>query len=140
MSERIRRPKDAAEWKQLDGELASEKDEVLAAGRESKAAYDAIAPELREVLKLRKAERQTQGLSLAEIESRSGLAESKLSHLEDDPESNATPSTLRRYATALGKKTLGAFDRSSRDGLIVQRRRQRPRRKFYEEQARRSLQ
>ncbi len=104
MSERIRRPKDAADWKQLDAELASEKYEVLAAARESKAAYDAIAPELREVLKLLKAERQTQGLSLAEIESRSGLAKSKLSHLEDDPESNPTLSTLRRYATALGKK------------------------------------
>ena len=104
MSERIRRPKNAADWKQLDAELASEKDEVLAAARESKAAYDAIAPELREVLKLLKAERQTHGLSLAEIESRSGLAKSKLSHLEDDPESNPTLSTLRRYATALGKK------------------------------------
>ncbi len=104
MSERIRRPKDATEWNQLDAELASEKDEVLAVARESKAAYDAIAPELREVLKLLKAERQAQGLSLAEIESRSGLAESKLSHLEDDPESNPTLSTLRRYATALGKQ------------------------------------
>lgn len=50
----------------------SERDEVLAAARESKGAYDAIAPELCEVLKLLKAERQTQGLSLAEIESRSG--------------------------------------------------------------------
>ena len=79
----------------------NEKEEVLAAARESKAAYDAIAPEL---LKLLKAERQTQGLSLAEMESRSGLAKSKLSHLEDDPESNPTLSTLRRYATALGKK------------------------------------
>ena len=104
MSERIRRPKDAAEWKQLDAELASEKDEVLAATRESKAAYDAIAPELREVLMLLKAERQAQGLSLAEMESRSGLAESKLSHLENDREPNPTLSTLRRYATALGKK------------------------------------
>ena len=104
MPQRIQRPQNVAEWKQLDGELASEKEEVLAAARESKAAYDAIAPELREVLKLLKAERQTQGLSLAEIESRSGLAKSKLSHLEDDPESNPTLSTLRRYATALGKK------------------------------------
>ena len=106
MSERLRRPKDAAEWKQLDVELASEKDEILAAARESKAADDAIAPELREVWKLLKAERQTQGLSLAEMESRSGLAKSKLSHWEDDPESHPTLSTLRRYATALGKSFL----------------------------------
>ena len=104
MPEHIRRPKDAAEWQQLDAELASEKDEVLAAARESKAAYDAMAPELRDVLKLLKAERLAQGFSLAEIESRSGLAESKLSRLENDLESNPTLSTLRRYATALGKK------------------------------------
>lgn len=104
MSERIRRPKNAAEWQRLDTELASEKDEVLVAARESKAAYDAIAPELREVLKQLKAEREAQGISLAEIESRSGLAESKLSRLESDSEPNPTLSTLRRYASALGKK------------------------------------
>ena len=104
MPERIQRPKNAAEWKQLDAELASEKDEVLATARESKAAYDAMAPELRDVLKLLKAERLAQGFSLADIESRSGLAESKLSRLENDSESNPTLSTLRRYATALGKK------------------------------------
>ena len=104
MPERIRKPKSAAEWQQLDAELASEKDEVLEAARESKAAYDAMAPELREVLKLLKAEREAQGLSLAEIESRSGVAESKLARLENDSESNPTLSTLRRYATALGKK------------------------------------
>jgi hypothetical protein len=104
MSERIRRPQNAAEWQQLNAELATEKEEVLAAARESKTAYDGIAPELREVLKLLKAERQTQGLSLAEIELRSGVAQSKLSHLENDPEPNPTLSTLRRYATALGKK------------------------------------
>ena len=50
MPQRIQRPQNVAEWKQLDGELASEKEEVLAAARESKAADDAIAPELREVL------------------------------------------------------------------------------------------
>ena len=104
MPERTQRPQNAAEWKQLDAELASEKDEVLAAARESKVAYDALAPELREVLKLLKEERQAQGLSLAEIESRSGLAESKLSRLENDLEPNPTLSTLRRYATAVGKK------------------------------------
>ena len=104
MPERIRKPKRAAEWQQLDAELASEKDEVLEAARESKAAYVAMAPELREVLKLLKAEREAQGLSLAEIESRSGVAESKLARLENDSESNPTLSTLRRYATALGKK------------------------------------
>ena len=104
MPERIQRPNNAADWKQLDAELASEKDEVLAAARESKAAYDALAPELREVLRLLKAEREAQGLSLAEIESRSGLAQSKLARLENDSEPNPTLSTLRRYATALGKK------------------------------------
>ena len=104
MPQRIQRPKNAAEWKQLDAELAGEKDEVMAAARESKAAFDAIAPELRDVLQLLKAERQAQGLSLSEIETRSGLAKSKLSRLENDPECNPTLSTLRRYATALGKK------------------------------------
>ena len=48
MPQRIQRPKNAAEWKQLDAELASEKDEVMAAARKSKAAYDAIVPDRRD--------------------------------------------------------------------------------------------
>ena len=104
MPQNIQRPKDSAESKRLDAEFASEKDEVLAAAHESKVTYDAIAPELRDVLKLLKAERQAQGLSLSEIELRSGLAKSKLSRLENDPDCNPTLTTLRRYATALGKQ------------------------------------
>ena len=104
MPERIQHPKNAAEWQQLDAELASEKEEVLAAARESKTAYDEIAPELRDVLQSLKTERLAQGLSLIEVESRCGLAESKLSQLENDPNCHPTLSTLRRYASALGKK------------------------------------
>ena len=48
MPKRIQRPKNAAEWKQLDADLASEKDEVMAAAHESKAAYDAIVPDRRD--------------------------------------------------------------------------------------------
>jgi len=104
MTERIRRPTNSAEWQQIDEELASEKNEIIEIARVSKAAYDAVVPELRNVLKLLKAEREAQGLSVAEIASRSGLTQSQLSQLENDPEPNPTLATLRKYASVLGKK------------------------------------
>jgi transcriptional regulator with XRE-family HTH domain len=58
---------------------------------------------LRDVLHLLRAERARQGLSLADVQSRTGIARSALSRLETDPDANPTLTTIARYAEALGK-------------------------------------
>ncbi len=83
--------------------IAAEKDEIIAEGRRHKAAHDAAAAPLREVLRLLHDERTRQGLSLAAIQARTGIARSALSRLETDPEANPTLTTVTRYAEALGK-------------------------------------
>lgn len=55
-----------------------------------------------------KEERQRQGLSLADMESRTGISRGQISRLENLLESNPTIATLIRLADALGQKlTIG---------------------------------
>ena len=53
-----------------------------------------------------KAERLRQGLSLSDVEARTGIERPNLSRLENEAKANPTVSTLTRYAEALGKKLL----------------------------------
>jgi transcriptional regulator with XRE-family HTH domain len=48
-------------------------------------------------------ERARQGLSLADMQARTGIARSALSRLETDSDANPTLTTVTRYAEALGK-------------------------------------
>jgi transcriptional regulator with XRE-family HTH domain len=80
-----------------------EKDEIIAEGRRHKAAHDAAVARLRDVMRLLLAERTRQGLSLADIQDRTGIARSALSRLETDVDANPTLTTVTRYAEALGK-------------------------------------
>ncbi|HLQ43378.1 MAG TPA: helix-turn-helix transcriptional regulator [Planctomycetaceae bacterium] len=103
----IRRPlsdSDRARYRGLRAELDQERDDIVAQGRRFKAARDATAAELRHAVQLLKAERLAQGLSLADVEERTGLGKSALSRLETDPDANPTLATLARYAEALGKQ------------------------------------
>lgn len=85
---------------QIDRE---EKDEIIAEGRRHKAARDAVTARLREAMALLRDERARQGLSLADMQARTGIARSALSRLETDADANPTLTTLERYADALGK-------------------------------------
>lgn len=58
---------------------------------------------IRQVLVALQAERQRQGLSLADIHERSGIDRAALSRLENNEEANPTLATLERYASAVGK-------------------------------------
>lgn len=49
------------------------------------------------------AERQKQGVTLAQLAERSGIDKARLSRLENDPFPNVTIDTLERLAAALGK-------------------------------------
>jgi predicted transcriptional regulator len=61
---------------------------------------------LKHVLKKLREERQRQGLSLADVNARSGIDRGTLSKLENEDDPNVTMNTLIRYAEAVGKVVL----------------------------------
>ena len=77
-------------------------EDILAEGRLRKQAWEAMRREVARTIEALKTERERLGLSLADIEARSGLKPSALSRLENDPNANPTLLTLQRYAAALG--------------------------------------
>jgi hypothetical protein len=80
----------------------ADRDEILREGRIEKLAWLAMRREVDETIARLKAEREKRGLSLADVEERSGLRKSALSRLENDKTANPTLLTLQRYAAALG--------------------------------------
>ena len=89
--------------RRLREQIDAEKDEIIAEARRHKAVHDTAVARLREVLHLLRGERTRQGLSLADMHGRTGIARSALSRLETDPDANPTLTTVARYAEALGK-------------------------------------
>ncbi|MBI2479805.1 MAG: helix-turn-helix transcriptional regulator [Planctomycetia bacterium] len=81
-----------------------EKDELIAIGKRLRAAKRRGIAALNESLQLLRAEREAQGLSLSDLEQRTGIAESNLSKLENAEDDNPNLTTLATYAEALGKK------------------------------------
>jgi len=93
--------------------------EEAAAERELRAKIEADLPSLRQqaraaqlqkrakslskTIAALKHERERQGLSLKEIERRTGVDERELSHLEEQANGDATIVALLQYADALGK-------------------------------------
>ena len=83
--------------------------EEMATKSENMAAASAVAKRLKDerkiiaelVAKLRQAREQA-GVSLSEMESRTGITKSSLSRLENSTAPNPTLITLNRYATAIG--------------------------------------
>jgi len=61
---------------------------------------------VRQVVAALKAERQRQGLSLADLKERTGIERSTLSRLENNEDANPTITTLSRYADAVRKQLL----------------------------------
>ncbi len=88
---------------QLRVQIDAEKDDIVAEGQRKKTAHDLSITRLREVMQILKEVRTRQGLSLAEIQDRTGIAKSALSRLETDSQANPTLTTITRYAEALGK-------------------------------------
>ena len=75
---------------------------ILAEGRNRKKAWEAMRHDAQAAIAELKSERERLGLSLAAVEASSGLEQSALSRLENDPTANLTMLTLQRYALALG--------------------------------------
>ena len=97
-------------WERAREVAERDKDAILAQGRRIKAAHTRVKVALRDALKILKAERQAQGLSLSEVERRSGIGRAALSRLENEIEPNPTVVTLTRYAEALGKRLVVSFE------------------------------
>jgi DNA-binding XRE family transcriptional regulator len=89
--------------RRLREQIDAEKDEIIAEATRQKTAHDASVARLRDVMHLLRAERNRQGLSLADVQARTGIARSALSRLETEPDANPTLTTVTRYAEALGK-------------------------------------
>jgi DNA-binding XRE family transcriptional regulator len=102
---RITRPLTEAEQKQVERPFTQdERNEIIARGRRYKRQRDASVAALRETFKLLREERHAQGVTLSQLQERTGITRGALSRLENDPEPNPTLNTLRRYAAALGKQ------------------------------------
>ncbi len=95
-------PDEAARLATARQEAEARREEILREGRVTKQAWRAMRREVSEVVAQLRAERERLGLSLADIEARSGLRRSALCRLENDENANPTLLTLQRYAAALG--------------------------------------
>jgi predicted transcriptional regulator len=112
-AKRLRRdltPEERQRWQRVREETESEKSEILAEGRRIKAAHNRVKLAVRDALKFLKAQRQAQGLSLSDVQQRTGISRPALSRLENETEPNPTMVTLIRYAEALGKKLVVNFE------------------------------
>jgi DNA-binding Xre family transcriptional regulator len=86
--------------------IEKEKPELIALGRRLLAQSD----RLRETVRILKAEREAQGLTLQELGERTGIGKANLSRLENSRNPNPTVGTLARYADALGKNLSISLD------------------------------
>lgn len=102
--ERVLSPAERRKYGELRERVESEREEILSEARRRKHAHDAVAAELRHPFRLLKGERHAQGLSLADMQERTGMSRSAISRLENDESANPTIETLTRYAEALGKR------------------------------------
>jgi DNA-binding phage protein len=103
-------PEERERWQRAVRETEAEKEDILARARRAKAAHSRVKAAIHDALKLLRAERQAQGLSLSDVEQRTGIGRAALSRLENETESNPTVVTLTRYAEALGKKLVVSFE------------------------------
>ncbi len=84
--------------------IAQELPDIQRRARERLALITKEATPLRQALAVLRAERERQGLSLADMNERTGIDRAALSRLENNEEANPTLATLERYADALGKQ------------------------------------
>lgn len=97
-------PEEAARHAVVRQQIETELPAIKQVGREKLVEAMQRGVELEHTVALLKAERIRQGLSLSDINQRSGIEKSTLSRLENNEEANPTIGTLTRYASAIGVK------------------------------------
>jgi DNA-binding Xre family transcriptional regulator len=104
-SSRTLTPAELADWKQRAQRIdAEEKDAIIARGRAIRDSRRRAIARLSQALQLLRDERERQGLSLSDLQERTGIDRGALSRLENAKDPNPTVATLQRYAAALGKE------------------------------------
>ena len=89
---------------EIRSKIAAELPEIRQRARERLELRRQDGTPLRQVLTALRAERLRLGLSLADINERSGIDRAALSRLENNEDANPTLATLERYAAAVGKQ------------------------------------
>lgn len=98
-------PEKLAELRRLRDTIdREERDEIVDKLRKFKRRRELALAELTKAVELLKAERAVQGISLADMEQRTGMSRAAICRLENLEEANPTVSTLTRIADALGKQ------------------------------------
>ena len=85
-------------------QIADELPDIRRRAKERLALLKQEGTPLRQVLAALRAERERQGLSLADIQERTGIDRAALSRLENNEDANPTLTTLERYAEAVGRQ------------------------------------
>lgn len=93
-------PRERARSKRARAAFDADKDRIVAKGQALFERYERLQDTLRSL----KAEREAQGVSLGELERRTGISKTSLSRLENNPSPNPTIGTLLRIAEALGRE------------------------------------
>jgi DNA-binding phage protein len=91
-------------------QVVAELPEIKERGRATLAALKKKGTPIRQVIAALRAERERQGLSLADLNERTGIDRAALSRLENNEEGNPTINTLERYASAIGKQMIVLLD------------------------------
>ncbi len=89
---------------QIRDQIAEELPDIKKRARQRLSLLKKEGTPLRQVLSALRAERERQGLSLADINERTGIDRAALSRLENNEDANPTLATLERYAEAIGKQ------------------------------------
>ena len=106
---RIYRPateQERAEHQLAREQIAAELPEIKERARATLDAFKKKGTPVRHVVAALRAERERKGLSLADMNERTGIDRAALSRLENNEEANPTINTLERYAAAVGKQMI----------------------------------
>ncbi len=95
-------PEEAARYRQLRADIEREKPAINAEIRARLAEQRELAAVFTELKQVR----ESLGLSLTDIQARTGIDRSALSKLETGQRANFTLDTVRKYAEAVGKRVL----------------------------------
>ena len=106
---RIYRPATEAErsrHENIRARVAEELPELKHRARERLAILKRDGTPLRQVMSVLRAERKRLGLSLTDLNERTGIDRAALSRLENNEDANPTLATIERYAQAVGKQVI----------------------------------
>lgn len=104
-------PAERARLKRLrEDVLKNDRAELSKQAREFDKRQRTVKVELARAATLLRAERESQGLSLADIGEKSGISRAAICRLENLVDANPTISTLTRLADALGKRLVIAVE------------------------------